>query len=169
VSDSVSFKYTLTEDDVVRASFAQILVGRTKWSLLAALTVVFVLLAVSLYQGNWGGVFKLFGAAAVAGVTILLLKHYVKSTVRKSPHIGLELEMTASPDGMACNSSLAHSQSEWTAYTSVLETAEYFLFRSGVVLCAAIPKQSFADPKEMSRFRELIRAHVPDFREHSKR
>jgi hypothetical protein len=164
VSDSLSFKYTLTEDDLVRASFAQILVGKRKWLLLAMLTVVLVLLAVSLFQGNWGGVFKLFASVALAGVTILLLKHYVRWTVRKSPYIGVELEMTASPDGLACNSSLGNSQVEWTAYTSVIETAELFLFRSGVVLCAAFPKQSFADPKEMSRFRDLIRARVPDAR-----
>lgn len=162
MSDSLSFKYTMTEDDVVRASLAQVKLGKRKWLLLAMVPAV-LLLAIFAFQGNWRGILELLASVALIGITILLLTRFVRWTARKSPHIGVEYETTASQDGMTWNSPFASTQSKWTAYTSVRETAEYFMFYCGLAMCAAIPKRSFADSNDMDRFRDLIRAHVPKF------
>lgn len=177
MSDRVSFKYTLTEEDVVRSSQAHA-AGKRIWLRAAAAVIVPSIIFIG-SVANMDAVQLLvdFAVSVAAGLFIwfvgwpifwigfwYIFAKYLEFILRKSPHIGVEYEMVASPDGVIWNSPHGNTDLQWSAYTSVREAAEYFLLYCGITLCSTIPKRVFTHPRDLERFRELIRAHVPDFR-----
>ncbi len=181
MSDTLSFKYTLTEDDVVRSNRAHA-AGRQFWvrtALAVAVPGMFVIGFVA--DGDANRILIALAVGAALGFVTwfvvwpifwtlfwLIFSRFLKLLLPRSPHIGVEYELAASPAGLAWNSPVGTAEQKWLAYTAIRETADYFLLYSGAALCFTIPKRVFADAQEAGRFRDLLRAHVPDFRGQAK-
>ena len=171
MSDSLSFKYTLTEGDVASAMHSQALRSRYLWVLLGlfALIVAYTfygqIQAVLLGQRPWyslawtGLTFSVLGFAWWAFIWL-----YPYWVARRWPAIGVERELTVSSNGITSRSALGYSESSWANFTSVLETDEFFLLNMGRANYLPIPKHDFADTLAQDCFRELIRANIPDAR-----
>ena len=80
----------------------------------------------------------------------------------------MEIEGTASVDGIVSRSALGKNETAWTSYSAVLESADHFLLYLGRNVFNPFPKRAFVDPKDVDRFRDLMHTHVPDFHEQSK-
>ena len=168
MSDSVSFKYILAEDDYVRAVRAFTWL-QLSWRIMLA---VFGLAAAALVGlaiagvGRWSAPWFIGIVATCTGLGVSwwLWTWLPRSHARKSPSVGKEIAVTASPEGMSSRSVMGSSDARWSLYTAARETTEFFLLSSGKALFYPFPKSAFADPLEIDQFRELLRAHVADVR-----
>jgi hypothetical protein len=166
VSDSLNFKYTLTEQHYVRAmrAFMRLQIWRfilIVLGIVVAMPLVMALAGFVSLGASW--LAPIMGmCAGVAAVVWLQWVWRPKYLARNSPFVGIEYEMTFSPDGVSSRSSNGNANTQWSVYTVAHETFEYFLLCSGKNLFYPFPKQAFADPKDVDRFRDLVRAHVPN-------
>lgn len=175
MAPDVSFKYTLTEGDFVRTLHAH---GRKqvwRW-------VSWILLAAWALSAGFWAVDSIRGSGLNAGMIVLLILVTIgpaalawwrwwmnpRLVARGSPGLGVEVEGTASVDGIVSCSALGTHETAWISYSTALESADHFLLYLGRNVFKPFPKRSFADPKDVDRFRDLLRAHVPGFRERSR-
>jgi hypothetical protein len=167
VSDSITFKFTLTEEDFVRASHVHALSQRRWWITWAVFFGLWVvpLAAVLLDAGLTGdALFRLLpflaGVASVAVLFTLAWSWQPRRGARASPYLGVEMAGVASGDGLAMDSSLGKQQAAWASYSTVLESADLFLLYLARNSYAPLPKRAFADREDLERFRVLIRANI---------
>ena len=168
MSDSITFKFTLTEDDFVLAAHAHALSQRKWWIIWAVFFGLWILplAAVALDTGPEENLLYriapfLAGVASVAVMFALAWSWQPRRLARASPYLGVELAGTASGVGLETHSSLGKQEAAWANYSTVLETADHFLLYPARNAYAPLPKRAFADRGDLTRFRELIRAHVP--------
>jgi dihydrofolate reductase len=171
VSDSLSFKYTLTKGDAVDALRAQAFRSRYLWFLvgLAALFVGYTfynnIIAVLMGYKTWTSLLRTFLTISAIGVAWWALNRFLPYwTAQRWPEVGVEKEVTVSGNGLSWKSALEDSKLTWANYTSAVETDEFFLLFMGRASFLPIPKRDLAEPLARDRFRDLIRAHVPNFR-----
>lgn len=166
MSDSVSFKYTLTEANYVRAMRAFMWLQLWWRIMLAMFAVAIAALTILAASGVerleplWFGM----SAGGVVGlaVTWAFWTFQPRWLARNSPSVGVEIEVTLSPDGVNSRSSNGSADARWSIYTSARETTEFFLLFSGKNLFYPFPKSAFADSQHLGRFRDLVRTYVPD-------
>jgi len=168
MTDSITFKFTLTEEDFVRASRAHSMSQRRWWIIWAIFFGVWILplASVALDSAQSGGMLYrilpfLTGVASVALMFVLSWSWQPRRLARGSPFLGVEMEGSASAAGLQTNSSMGLQQAAWRDYERVLETAEHFLLYPAKNRYAPLPKRAFANRESLERFRELIRANVP--------
>lgn len=169
VSDSLSFKYTLTKGDAVGALRAQALRSRFLWvavawfALMAGYSFYNDLARVLLGQGSLLSLLRTvltFGGLGVAWWGLHWLMPYW--TAQRWPEVGIEKEMTVSENGIAWKSALENRELTWANYTNAVETDDFFLLYMGRANFEPIPKRQFDDSSLAARIRELIRFHIPD-------
>lgn len=85
---------------------------------------------------------------------------YPRRAARSSPFLNVEVEVTASSEGMKWHSTLAKGESGWAVYISVLESADHFMLYGGKNLFYIYPKRGLAELDSVERFRDLLRAHI---------
>ena len=171
MSDSLSFKYILTEGDAVSAFRFQAFRSKLLWVLwglfilMVAYTFYHQIQAVWLGHRAWSSLLRTvlsFGALGVAWFAFNWFYPYW--TARRWPAVGVEKEVTVSDEGMTTRSPLGYSESAWANFTGVLETDEFFLLQMGRANFLPIPKRDLAKISAVSDFRELLRAQFTDYR-----
>lgn len=168
MSDDLSFKYTLTEDDLVRTLLAheRNRLGRwVLWAILGALALSAIIWAVDSIKESGANaaiiiplIFVTIGPATLAWWNWWM---YPRLVARNSPGLGIEIEGTVSVDGIASRSALGKHETAWAGYAGTLESTNHFLLYLGRHVFNPFPKRAFADPQDVDRLRDLIRAHVP--------
>lgn len=171
MSDSLSFKYILTEDDFVRALRAHAFKQIPRWSLWILLAALLFLQASGIHyivtwpQASAFGVIWLILVTVLPGVWFCWIRWWhPKRVIREAPYLNVEIEGTASVDGVVSRSRLGNHETAWGSYSAVFESVDYFLLYLGRNVFNPLPKRSFADTQDVDRFRDLIRAHVPNTR-----
>ncbi len=167
VSDSITFKFTLTEEDFVRAAHAHAMSQKKWWITWAVFFGVWVvpLAAVAFNPGPVGETLyrllpPLSGIASVAIVFVLAWSWQPRRSARGSPYLGVEMEGVVSSDGLVTHSRLGKQEAAWSNYVTVLESASHFLVYPAKNSYAPLPKRAFAGEGEVERFRESIRANI---------
>lgn len=171
MADSLTFKYTLAEEDFVLALRAHAF-GRMprwlRWIALAAL--LFVLVSAVHYVISWPSArnFGMFWLIFVAVFPVVwfcwVWWWHPKRVAREAPYLNAGVEGTASVDGIASRSRLGNHEAGWGSYSAAFESADHFLLYLGRNVFNPLPKRAFTNPQDVIRFRELIRAHVPKAR-----
>lgn len=171
MSDSITFKYTLTEEDYVRAMRAYLYYERG-WRTLfvfvglcvCLMVVLAVVVTVNLGRPYYKPVF--YAGAFVLGAVAVwwLVGLFQRKAAKKSPFVGTEYDMSFSPGGVTSRSPLTSGEARWSVYTGARESPEFILLCSGIGLYYPFPKKIFDNPEDLERFRELIRTHVPNAR-----
>lgn len=171
MADSVSFKYTLTENDFAttkRISAREFPVYWFHWLVIAVITAsaayALYVIASSESPVHWS-----FRSLPVVAVVIWLLHWWEYSVLpmrmaRKMPAALIEQEVTFSMSGVSAKSKLGNSSTDWATYTKARESSGYFLLYAGKHLFYPFPKRFIADAQKIVRLRELIRMHVADAR-----
>lgn len=171
MSDSLSFKYTLTEEDFVGSiryhALRQVSL-LSLWVLLAAM--VFAMASALFYLIDR----PRLNAVEIIPLTIIILipayfAYWVwwghpKRVTREAPYLNVEIEGTASANGVTSRSRLGNHESAWGSYSAALESDGHFLLYVGRNVFSPFPKRAFTDSRDVDRFRDLIRAHVPKFK-----
>lgn len=170
MSDSITFKYTLTEDDFVktrRISARSFPMYWIHWIIIVCISAMagyaLFLFASGTVPIHWS--FKMFPGLVV----VLWLVHWwdysvlPKRMARKMPAALIEQEVNFSDEGVSTQSALGNSNAGWTAYTKARESSDYFLLYASKYLFFPFPKRFFTDSRDIERLRELIRAHISDF------
>ena len=167
MSDSITFKFTLTEEDFVQAAHAHALSQKKWWITWAIFFGLWAvpLAAVALDTGPDEDLLYrispfLAGAASVAVLFALSWFWQPRRAARGSPYLGAAMEGTASGEGLMMDSPLGRQEAAWGRYTGVLETADHFLLYLAKNSYAPLPKRAFADRDDLARFRDLIRARI---------
>ncbi|MEN8197916.1 MAG: YcxB family protein [Pseudomonadota bacterium] len=167
MSDSITFKFTLTEEDFVQASHVHAFSQRRWWITWAVFFGLWIvpLAAVLLDKGLAGdALYRLLpflaGVASVAALFAMAWWWQPRRAARGSPYLGVEMAGVASGDGLAMDSPLGKQQAAWASYSAVLESAEHFLLYLARNSYAPLPKRAFANREDLGRFRELIRANI---------
>lgn len=170
MSDSITFKYTLTEGDAVRAARFENTHSKLFWVVLAVvgLLVTYVLLVsfLSAMQGrsDWYGVLRtymFFGG--LYGAWVFLIWYQPVWTARRWPGVGVERNVTATEDGLAVHSDLSYNESAWVNYTAAMETDDFFMLWMGRANNLVIPKRNLAEISAVSGFREFLRARLTNY------
>ena len=167
MSDSITFKFTLTEEDFVQASHVHAFSQKRWWITWAVFFGLWIvpLAAVLLDKGLAGdALFRLLpflaGVASVAVLFALAWFWQPRRAARGSPYLGVEMEGAASGDGLAMHSRLGKQEAAWSTYFTALESADHFLLYPAKNSYAPLPKRAFAGKEDIDRFRELIRASI---------
>ena len=167
MSDSITFKFTLTEEDFVQTSHAHAVSQKRWWITWAVFFGLWIvpLAAVLLDKGLAGdALYRLLpflaGVASVAVLFALAWWWQPRRAARSSPYLGVEMAGVASGDGLAMDSPLGKQQAAWADYSTVLESADHFLLYLAKNSYAPLPKRAFADREDLDRFRELVRANI---------
>ena len=167
VSDSITFKFTLTEEDFVRASHVHAFSQKRWWITWAVFFGLWIvpLAAVLLDKGLAGdALFRLLpflaGVVSVAVLFALAWWWQPRRAARASPYLGVEMVGVASGGGLVMHSRLGKQEAVWAKYSAVVESADHFLLYLAKNSYAPLPKRAFADREDLNRFRELIRANI---------
>lgn len=167
VSDTLSFKFSLTEEDFVLAAHAHACSQKRWWITWAVFFGLWIvpLAAVTLDTGPDEDMLSrilpfLAGVASVAILFSLAWFWQPKRAARGSPYLGVEMAGVASGDGLAMDSSLGKQQAAWASYVTVLESADHFLLYLARNSYAPLPKRAFADRDDLERFRAMVRANI---------
>jgi hypothetical protein len=168
VSDSLSFKYTLTEGDYARAWRIHSAASRLYivfWLVIGGFIAVLLLdpiLAISEGEPLAEAALRVFLPVAVFTALVWFSFSWrPRYLARQSRYRGLELDVTASDTGIALSNELVRSEISWDAYTQAVEKPDMFLLYTGRLMFYPVPKRAFASPQDVERFRALIRTHVP--------
>ena len=171
MSDSLSFKYILTEGDAVSAIRFQAFRSKLLWVLwglfilIVAYTFYHQFQAVWLGQRAWSSLLRnILTIGALGAAWFAFNWFYPYWTARRWPTVGVEKEVTVSDQGITSRSVLGYSETSWANYTSALETDKFFMLYSGRASFFPIPKHCIANSSVQDRFRESIRANIPDVR-----
>lgn len=167
MSDSIPFKFTLTEVDFVLAAHAHALSQRKWWIIWAVFFGLWILplAAVALDTGPGEDLLYriapfLAGVASVAVMFFLAWSWQPRRLARASPYLGVEMAGAATAEGLETHSSLGKQEAAWANYSAVLESADHFLLYPARNQYAPLPKRAFANGRDLERFRELIRANI---------
>lgn len=171
MSDSLSFKYTLTKGDAVGALREQAFRSRFLWVTLA---LVALLIGYAFYNNfvailvghlSWTSLLRTFFSFSALGIAWWAFHWFLPYwTAQSWPTVGVEQEVIVSDNGLAWKSTLENSQLTWANYTSALETDDFFLLFMGRANFLPIPKRQLMNSSIQDRFRYLIRANVPNAR-----
>lgn len=137
------FLFGLFVASLVAVRVMNIFDGFQKWT---SITAVLPPLALYLY--------------AVWGFFVWRPNFYARGTA----HLGIESEVVASDAGISSINSLLAYDVRWAAFSRAVERPKFFLLYSGEARLYPFPKRYFASPKEVDQFRDLLRAHVLNFR-----
>lgn len=169
VSEPFAFQYTLDELDFVRTlrEHARRQVPTVlRWMLLVV--VLFVLASTVL---NWTGRPQLTAGEFLVLALMILLPGFLfwwlwwwhpKRVARCAPYLNVKIDGTVSGDGVVSQSRLGHHETKWDSYSAAVESSDHFLLYLGRNVFSPFPKRAFDLPADVNRFRELIRAHVPN-------
>jgi hypothetical protein len=167
MSDSITFKFTLTEEDFVQASHVHALSHKKWWITWAVFFGLWILPLAAVTLDTAPGDDLLYrilpflaGVASVAALFALAWFWQPRRAARGSPYLGVEMAGVASGDGLAMDSPLGKQQAAWASYATALESADLFLLYLAKNSYAPLPKRAFANREDLGRFRELIRANI---------
>lgn len=172
MSDSITFKYTLTEEDFVRAVREATSLKKWGWLVWGALALMMVV-------GTKSAIGRMLESGPSAGSIILLLWVTVlpgylfwlakfgrpRQIGRSDPEVGIDTVTTVSACGITSCNKLRKHEATWAAFTHVIESRDTFLLFMGKIDFSLMPKRCFEDTDVMDRFREIVRANVTDFRQ----
>jgi hypothetical protein len=168
-SDSVSFKYTLTEKDyrrAMRAFLSSRLGNRGALAFIGLGFCGFIVTAITdvAVSGATNPNFwpTLGGLVVFVAAIFGLVRFCHWNAARKSPHVGIQYDVTFSAEGLTSRSSHGTAEARWSIYTGARETKDFFLLHSGANLFYPYPKTAFATPQDLASFRDLIRMHIPN-------
>ena len=168
MSDSITFKFTLTEDDFVRAAHAHAMSQRRWWIIWGLFFGLWgvPLLSVLLQPDPVDDLFyrllpPLTGLASVAVFFALAWSWQPRRLARRSPYLGAALEGRADAQGLDMQGSLGGEPMPWGNYQTVLESDDHFLLYPARNQYAPLPKRAFASREDLRQFRELIRENIP--------
>lgn len=171
MSDSITFKYTLTEEDHARAW--RIHNGASKtylaiWLLAGGFIGLLAwgrVMAILDGEREWSSIFSMLLPVGIYVVTAWLSFSWrPRFLARQSPYRGLENNVTASETGVASSNALFRNEIQWGAYTHAIEKPDMFLLYTGRLLFYPFPRRCFENQEDADRFRDLIRAHIKNFR-----
>jgi len=167
VSESITFKHTLTEADFVSAYRAYVRSKRSWWITWA---LMFGLAPGMYVFMSYGGIpqrhslaVALFLGAMYGALFWWSFSVHPRRAARSSPFLNVEMEVTVSSEGLKWQSILAKGEAGWAAYIGGLESADHFLLFGGKNLYYLYPKRGISTPEAMEKLRALLRAHVPNF------
>lgn len=168
MSDSITFKFTLTEDDFVRAAHAHALSQRRWWITWAIFFGLWLvpLVSVLLQNGLTGEMLYqalplLTGLASVAVFFALAWSWQPRRSARRSPFLGSGLAGIANAHGLDMSGSLGGEPVPWGSYDTVLEADHHFLLYPARNQYAPLPKRAFTSREDLRQFREMIRENIP--------
>lgn len=171
MSDSITFKYTLTEGDAVRAIRFGSIHSKLLWSIMAVAGLIFAYILFSNVvlalqgQKNWYSALRtLLFFGAVFGAWGALVWYHPVWLAKRWPAVGVERYVTATSDRIAVRSALGYIDAVWEDYTNVLETDHFFMLWMGGSNNLVIPKGALAEDSAVSKFREFLRARFADYR-----
>ena len=102
----------------------------------------------------------LLGAAFLALYRWWVVPRAWRRSNRADPRWRHDVSVTATADELAFDTTLSHAVVQWAAFSHYAETELVLvLFQNRVA--NILPKIAFT-PAEMDRFRELVRAHLPN-------
>ena len=171
MSDSITFKYTLTEGDHARAwrihnngSRVYMIV----WFLLGLFVTAIVtnrLILIADGERDWSSLFSaLVPAGIYLGLVWFSLSWRPRFLARQSPYRGLENDVTVTEMGVTSSNTLLRYEVQWGAYTHAIEKPDMFLLYTGRLLFYPIPISCFENPQDVDRFRDLVRTNIPKTR-----
>lgn len=172
-SDSISFNYTIKEEDYVRAIRAHTLTVKWVWGVWIVFGVLVVygvlqsLFFVVVGHQTWLD----FGqdVLVLAVCTAAIWGSYwfpPRWAMRGSPSIGVEEEVILLEDRIVVQSRLGREELMWAHFKKVDETGDFFLMHPHEGNFYPFPKQYFANSVELDRFRKRIRKNILKFHEH---
>ncbi len=171
MSDSITFKYTLTEGDAVRVARFEYIHSKFLWVAVSVVGLMFAYFLLvnflSAMQGrsSWDGALRtllIFGG--LFGAWGAFIWYQTIWTARRWPAIGVERDVTASEGGLFVHSDFGYNESTWSNYTAVLETDDFFVLWMGRTNHLAIPKRELAAISAVSDFRVFLRARLTNYR-----
>ena len=171
MSDSITFKYTLTEGDAVRALRFQGMHSKLFW-VMAGLFILILgygilgsLSQVMLGEKDWYSFLRHLLINSCLGAAWAAFNwFYPVWAAKRRPAVGVEREVTVSGEGMTTRSPLGYSELTWASFTGVLETDDFFMLFTGRASFVAIPKRDLAAISAVSDLREFLRAQFADYR-----
>lgn len=168
MSDSITFKYTLTEGDFVQSIRAHAFKRKPWWALwvlLAALVFVdvsWVMYVIDRPRLEAGEIIGMIMATVGPAILVWWVWWgHPKRVARGAPYLGVDIAGTVSLHGIASHSALGKVEATWASYSTVFESADHFLLYLGRNVFNPFPKRCFSNPKDVDRFRQLIRENVP--------
>jgi hypothetical protein len=82
---------------------------------------------------------------------------------RRSAYCNSEMAYTVYENGINVSSAVSESNLKWPLFARATESIHGFaLFHQGKRMFNWLPKSGFVNAEEISRCRELLRAHIPD-------
>ena len=166
MSDSITLKYTLTEDDYV-SGYRAYARSRPLWWIMWGICLM-TLLAVYVLLSSIAGVAGYYTFQAVLALVVIYgvsfwwaYSMHPRRAARSSPFLNADVAVIASSKGMKWNSALSKGETGWAAYTGALESSDHFLLLGGKNLFYIYPKRGLANPGDLDRFRDLLRTSVP--------
>lgn len=164
--DSITLKYTLTEDDYVGGYRAY---ARSKplWWIMWGIRLMAVL-ALYVFLSSIAGVAGYYTFPAILALVVVYGVSFwwtssmlPRRAARSSPFLNADIEVIASDEGLKYRSALSKGESEWAVYTGALESSAHFLLHGGKNLFYIYPKRGLTEPGDLDRFRDLLRTNVP--------
>lgn len=168
--DSLNFELTLTAEDYKRAYRVFMRKSKTfavTW-IFVTVTYFYLISDNIVYLINGGGIVKLIVGILPTTILYILLMAYIYfwkpiRIARSAPDVGATYSVTVSDTGIAIRSNLGNAaRYGWEKFIAATETAnDFLLFRPGSQF-NAYPKRMFGDPRDLGKFRDLIRQNVPE-------
>jgi hypothetical protein len=92
---------------------------------------------------------------------LLALRWGAARTLRTSPAAGGDRTFTIDENGILIEGGLSNGSLTWPAIVRVVETRDLVLLFLSSRMAHVIPKDAFATPADLERFRELVAQKVP--------
>jgi hypothetical protein len=92
------------------------------------------------------------------------MQHYgfdTRSLLGQDVHLGEELALSFSDEGLALTSAHSSFKADWAYYQDAIETRRVYLLFWAANVHTIIPKRAFATPQAEQAFRHMVKAKVP--------
>ena len=168
--EGLIFELTLTTDDFKRAY--RLFMRRSKY-----FVTMWLFMAVTylyLISGNIVDLIKeeeisamaiaIFPVTALYIILILYLYYWKPIRIaRSAPDVGAAYKIIVNDNGIVISSNIGNTaRYGWEKFSAAIETADDFLFFRAGSQFNAYPKRMLTDPRDVERFRELIRENIPN-------
>jgi hypothetical protein len=161
-SEPISLRYTYTEDEYTSA--ARFFYARTFHTRLNFLLSSLAIIAG--FLGIWlTGESLIWYVLMVVGFILFYFSYHVhfitpRLHYQRNPKFREEYELEFSEDGMWFRSKGLESRLDWSFYSKVWETADYYFLLYGKDMFTLIPKRVFMNREHEALFKSILRLKV---------
>jgi len=162
-SGMLKFRLILNKDDYKRAYR----IGSRKIRNIMIASIISYLLYKYIYDSAAdNGIISIIISAMPLIIAFFMfwLYYYIRPIViaRSAPDVGVVFDIDVSDAGIGLSSGTVNSRLGWDNFKGATETSKDFVLFRGGAFFNAYPKRMFANPHDIGRFRDLIRANVPN-------